>query len=187
MSFCSNFIWGDIIPGHFIKKQRSNLYSPAGFPSVLKNLSSNTIDGWTSSWWVAAYLGSTVTTSLSTPEKKNNPHIALRHEGVFSSSHRSLWSRSMFLRKDVTAWLCQSIDCALDFSPPFHSFFGIFKPTEHARSAITVTANKVLGSAAVQGIQILLAGCEKRRWLEGLLHHLQGSRAYQGGTAVLFS
>ena len=60
---------------------------------MLKHLWSETVKGRSSSSWVAAYLGST--TSLSTSEKKsNNPLIALRRKDVFSSSHRSLRSRS---------------------------------------------------------------------------------------------
>ena len=102
-----------------------NSYSLVAFPSVLKHLSSDTVKGCSSSSWVAAYLGST--TSLSTSEKKsNNPHIALRRKDVFSSSHRSLRSRSYSVpsqgRRDLE--LCRSVDCALAsrFLAPVHVY-----------------------------------------------------------------
>ena len=51
------------------------------------------IEGCSSSSWVAAYLGST--TSLSISEKKgNNPHLVRKCKSVISSSHRRIGSRS---------------------------------------------------------------------------------------------
>ena len=92
---------------------------------MLKHLSSDTVKGCSSSSWVAAYLGST--TSLSTSEKKsNNPHIALRRKDVFSSSHRSLRSRSYSVPSQGRRHLelCRSVDCALAprFLAPVHVY-----------------------------------------------------------------
>ena len=116
MSFRLSFFSREISPGHFMTK---NSYSPVVFPSVLKHLSSDTVKGCSSSSWVAAYLGST--TSLSTSEKKSNPHIALRRKDVFSCSHRSLRSRSYrqcsFARTSSPRTL--SICCRLCLAPRF--------------------------------------------------------------------
>ena len=80
---------------------------------MLKHLSSDTVKGCSSSSWVAAYLGST--TSLSTSEKKVTTRTL--HWDVFSSSHRSLRSRSYrqcsFVRTSSPQTL--SICCRLCF------------------------------------------------------------------------
>ena len=59
-------------------------------------------------------------------EKSNNPHIALRRKDVFSSSHRSLRSRSYSVPSQGRRHLelCRSLDCALAprFLAPVHVY-----------------------------------------------------------------
>ena len=74
-------------------------YSPTVLPSVLKHLSSETVESSSSSSLVATQLEEEQLSRIDDVfvnfgEKSNNWHIALRHKEIISSSHHSLRSRS---------------------------------------------------------------------------------------------
>ena len=114
-SFRLGFFQGDQ-SGPLHDEKLPNLYSPVVFPSVLKHLSSDTVKGWSSSSWVAAYLGST--TSLSTSEKKKVTTFTL-HWDAKTSFHLHTVAYDHARTNSVPSQgrrhleFCRSVDCAL--------------------------------------------------------------------------